>query len=158
MAHEDIVRKIIDRVPAFHDLTFRQAHKLLEAGEVKSFAKGEQLCCEGDDSTEIFVLLSGELSIKSGDVELSRITSSDIVGEMSSLTGLPRSATVEAEVDATALVVRKDEFEELLGSNPTLASRVYKNMLVSLCQKLRDANVKIVHTPADGGKTATWVV
>ena len=108
MAHEDIVKKVIDRVPAFHDLTFRQAHTLLEAGEVKSFAKGEQLCGEGDDSTEIFVLLSGELSIKSGGVELSRITSSDIVGEMSSLTGLPRSANLEAEIDATALVVRKE--------------------------------------------------
>ncbi|HIG17446.1 MAG TPA: cyclic nucleotide-binding domain-containing protein [Candidatus Handelsmanbacteria bacterium] len=87
MAHEDIVKKLIDRVPAFQHLTFRQAHRLLEAGEVKSYAKGEQLCAEGEDRAEIYVLLSGELSIKSGGVELSRITTSDIVGEMSLFTG-----------------------------------------------------------------------
>ena len=69
---------------------------------MKSYAKGEQLCAEGEDRAEIYVLLSGELSIKSGGVELSRITTSDIVGEMSLFTGLPRSATVEAEIDATS--------------------------------------------------------
>ena len=140
------IKRIADKVPAFQGLTLGQIHKLIQVGEVIQEKRGEILCSEGDESTEMFILLSGELVVRSGAVELTFITTSEIVGEMSLITGLPRCATVEVMEDATLFMIRKEHFDTLLRENADLAARIYQNMLHSLCGKLRQTNVQLVRS------------
>lgn len=138
------LKSIINKVPAFRDLAVGHAHRLLQSGEVMLKPKGTTLCVEGHDSSDMFVLLSGKLLVTCEDVELGSVGSSDVVGEMSLITGLPRCATIEVTEDATLFVIHAVNFERLMSENVELAARFYRNMLVSLCTKLRQSNVHLV--------------
>ena len=117
--------------------------------DLKIRLKHEVLCRAGDESTELFILLSGELSIQSDDVDITRITPVDIVGEMGLITGLPRCATIEIVEDATLIKIDKQDLDEMLEEKHELAAIFYKNILGSLCQRLRKANVQFVETQSE---------
>jgi CRP-like cAMP-binding protein len=138
------LKGIVNKVPAFRDLALGHVHRLMQAGEITAITAGTTLCVEGDDSTDMFVLLSGELLVKSEDVELSFVDESDVIGEMSLITGQPRCATIEVVEDAMLFVIHKDDFERLMSENVELAARIYRNMLASLCTKLRQSNVHLI--------------
>ena len=140
----DTLKKITDKVPAFRDLTTRQLHGMIQAGETIVSEQGTVLCKEGETSTDMFILLSGELSVETNNMQLTAVKTSDIVGEMSLITGLPRSATIKVVKEATLFIVRKQEFDSLMRENADLAAKVYRNMLLSLCSKLRDTNIHLV--------------
>ena len=138
------LKKIVARVPLLRGLSVGQLHRIMQAGEIQKREAGAVLCKEGDQSTDMLILLSGQLVVRSKQVELSAVKSSDVIGEMSLITGLPRSATIEVVEDATLLVIHKERFDTLMQENTDLAARIYRNMLVSLCAKLRHTNVHLV--------------
>jgi CRP-like cAMP-binding protein len=108
-----------------------------------SYEKGRHLCKDGDKSREIYVLMSGELSIKSEDVELAHLKGVDIVGEMGVITGEPRCADIEAVSDTTTImVIPKIALDKLMKTDLELGLIIHRNMLTSLCQKLRGSNVR----------------
>lgn len=137
-------QNIIEKIPFFRGLLPHQARQLLRIGRVRKFLKSQVLCQDGDNSTAMYILLDGELVVKDEDVELARLTPLDIVGEMGLVTGLPRCATIEVTEDATLMVVGRIEFDALLKTDGKMAAQIYKNMLDSLCRKLRENNVQLV--------------
>tara|TARA_B100000686_G_C15973892_1_gene564042 strand:- start:30 stop:479 length:450 start_codon:yes stop_codon:yes gene_type:complete len=140
----DTLKKITDKVPAFRDLTTRQLHGMIQAGETIVPEPGTVLCKEAETSTDMFIPLSGELSGETNNLQLMAVKTSDVVGEMSLITGLPRSATIKVVREATLFVVHKEQFDNLMRENVDLAVKVYRNMLLSLCSKLRDTNIHLV--------------
>jgi CRP-like cAMP-binding protein len=61
------------------------------------FVPGEAVVREGGPGGSIWVLVSGGLRVRKGDIEVNRITSPGaLIGEMSVLLGIDHSATVEA--------------------------------------------------------------
>lgn len=54
----DQLKAITDKVPAFHNLTTRQLHSMIQAGETVVRESGSVLCKEGEKSTDMFILLS----------------------------------------------------------------------------------------------------
>ncbi len=87
--------------------------------EKKVFHKGEILMKEGDTDRSMFYILSGKVSaiakkqnrnIKSSVNELVK---GDLIGELSFFDGLPRSATLVAQEEVEALIIKKDFFDGL---------------------------------------------
>jgi CRP-like cAMP-binding protein/CheY-like chemotaxis protein len=134
----ETLEKMTQKIPFLQGLSAHQVRHLLQAGQVTRFKKGQLLCRAGDKSTAMFILVSGELSVKSGDVELSRIRPVDVVGEMGVITGMPRSATIEVAEDATLIAILKMVFDLLIKKDIDLAGKVYKNVFESLCRKLEE--------------------
>ena len=64
---------------------------------------------------------------------------SAIVGELSTIDGLPRSATVAAVRDATLSSVSRAEFEAFAEEHP----EVYKSLVKLLAQRLRETNTVV---------------
>ncbi|MBP9708338.1 MAG: cyclic nucleotide-binding domain-containing protein, partial [Oligoflexales bacterium] len=68
----------------------------------------------------------------------------DCFGEMSFLENLPGSATVTAEQDSTELLlITRRKFDEFLRDQPFEAAQIFKQLAVSLSQRLRSANAKL---------------
>lgn len=86
-------------------------------------ADGAALTTEGGAAGSIWILESGALVVRKGDVEVNRIThAGSIVGEMSLLLGRPHSATVVA---AGHTVVRHAaDGQALLNSDPEFTTLV----------------------------------
>jgi CRP-like cAMP-binding protein len=56
------------------------------------------------------------------------MTAPAFFGEMSLLTGEPRSATVRAKSDARVLVVEREGFDHLFRSNPSVAEMISRTL------------------------------
>jgi len=99
----------------------------------RTLAAGEVLFSEGDDSTNLIVLVEGELVIEAAGIPLHRDTApGTFVGEVSALLLRPRSATITAVVpsvvrdigDAAGAFARHPELGIALARQ--LAARVHR--------------------------------
>lgn len=66
----------------------------------------------------------GELSVRAGGVEVSRLTRGNYFGEMLLLTGEPRTATVVALTDVVLLELDRPVFARLFDEHPELAPKL----------------------------------
>jgi CRP/FNR family transcriptional regulator, cyclic AMP receptor protein len=109
----------------------------------RSFKKDEILFEEGTVGKEAYVIQEGKVAVykdtPEGRIELATIEQSGIVGEMSLLDSLPRSATVIASADTRALVISDNVFHAVLRKSPAWLTSIVK-IVVS---RLRDANRRV---------------
>ena len=90
------------------------------------YAKGERIVSELESGADVFVLLEGrsEVSVEPRGADrrvLCTLTPGAAFGEMSSLTGELRSATVTAVTDVEVLVVTDADFDALRERRPAIA-------------------------------------
>tara|TARA_Y100000588_G_C13966582_1_gene801084 strand:- start:27 stop:479 length:453 start_codon:yes stop_codon:yes gene_type:complete len=132
--------KIIEKIPIFSGLSLSQVKRLLDAGETRRFETGRTLCREAEKSTDLFILMGGEVAVQVGQNEMARVTPVEVIGEMGVITTQPRSATVEVVRTATAIVISKIHFDQILKSDHELAAKLYKNVIEAMGKRLRNAN------------------
>lgn len=110
----------------------------------KTILAGEYLIYEGGSGQEMFWVLEGSFDIlkESPDGEKSvvgTVNSGELVGEMSFLDELPRSASIRAQVDSEVLAIPQSRFADVLDKQP----RWFRSLMKTLSQRLRDANNRI---------------
>jgi CRP-like cAMP-binding protein len=98
---------------------------------VVEYSPGDVIISEGGESTGVWILQSGSLSITKDGKEVNTVTRpGSLVGEMSILLGIPDSATVQA---AEPSVMRyAEDGEGLLTSDP----RIIHLVAVGLAERL----------------------
>jgi CRP-like cAMP-binding protein len=113
---------------------------------IRSFKPGEILFEEGTKGREVFIIQEGKVGVykvtPDGETELAQIEKGGIVGEMSLLDNLPRSATVRAVEPTTALLISEMVFQSNLAKAPVWLASIIK-IVVS---RLRDANRRVDQT------------
>ena len=142
--------KIVEKIPFFRGLSLHQVRQILSAGQMSAYKQGHILANDGDKSTAIYILLTGSLAIKAGEIELARVKAVDIVGEMGVVTNEPRCATIEVAEEASVMIIGKMQFDVALRKDVDMAAKIYKNMVSSLCQKLRENNVQLAQSLSEG--------
>lgn len=112
----------------------------------KSAAAGEVLFRAGETGREMFVVRSGEVRVflEADGVQktLALLGPGEFVGEMSLLTGQPRSASAAVEKDAELLVVGTQVLEEMVVHNTEIALRLMRKLARRL--ESTDALVQIL--------------
>lgn len=113
------------RTPLFDGLDAAALEAISGRMTARSFAAGEALCVEGEEGNSLFVLRDGvaEVTVHGGGV-VARLRRGDVAGEMSLLTGEPRSATVTAVVPTTALELDREAFTGALASYPRILTNL----------------------------------
>lgn len=108
--------------PLFACLDPEQVAGLLRKAEINQFGRGEPIIEEGTDGESMFILLRGtaqvSISKNEGLIRVGVLRQGDCFGEMSLLTGEPRTATVRADHDCEVLEISKPVMGELLRSSP----------------------------------------
>ena len=128
--------------PRFLPALSEDERKALMAGAiVRNFSSGAALFHENQLADRVLVLQEGfvKLSCFSDDgheVVLGIRGPGDVLGELSALDGGTRSATAVALEPVQALAVPTSSFNDFLDRNP----RVFRVLLVTLSQRLRDAD------------------
>ncbi len=93
------------------------------------FDDGEALCTEEEGLSYAFLLLRGTIEVSRNDREITRITGEGrIVGEVGTLSGIERTATLRAAGSVLAIVLNEAELERFLTVNPAMALRVIRSM------------------------------
>jgi small-conductance mechanosensitive channel/CRP-like cAMP-binding protein len=90
---------------------------------------GERVFSQGDAGDSLYIVMSGGLRVErqhpdgQSDV-LGTLGAGDVVGEVSLLTGDPRTATVVCEVDSVLLSLDKAAFQPALAAHPELLATI----------------------------------
>jgi small-conductance mechanosensitive channel/CRP-like cAMP-binding protein len=116
------------RVGMLDVLTPEQIARLAEENVERVYAASEPVIRQGDPGTSLFVILSGCVEVKALQagtlsVRLATLEAGDYFGEMSLMTGAPRSATVTALVETRLLEVGKESFRRILAAQPGLVEQ-----------------------------------
>jgi small-conductance mechanosensitive channel/CRP-like cAMP-binding protein len=108
--------------PLFECLSGEQLDHLIKQARLNIFGRGEPVIEEGAPGNSMFVLLRGEANVfvsKNGStIQVATLNAGDCFGEMSLLTGEPRSATVRAHRDCYVMEIGKPTMAEVLQSAP----------------------------------------
>src|SRR5438094_447960 len=106
----------------FECLSDEQLTHLVTQARLNVFGRGEPVIEEGSPGDSMFVLLRGEANVlvsKNGStIQVATLNSGDCFGEMSLLTGEPRSATVRADADCYVMEIGKPTMAEVLHNAP----------------------------------------
>ncbi|MFT5368764.1 MAG: CRP-like cAMP-binding protein [Candidatus Latescibacterota bacterium] len=138
--------QVVKRIPLFQGLKTDQALAMIKVCERRALQRREQLCGYGEPSNEMFILLSGELSIRTAqDVQIATIKPIAPVGEMGIFTGEPRSANVMASEASSLLVLSKAKLNVFMRRNPDIEIIISRNLINTLSERLRAANKEIAH-------------
>jgi NTE family protein len=129
------------RAPLFAGLAAPELDEARALMQPRTFAAGEPLCREGEPAGSLFVLVDGSVSVLSpgGLGLLARVGNGEVIGEMGVVTGEPRSATVVADVDTSALELEAGAFSALASRSPTLLANVSRILSRRLAAARREA-------------------
>jgi len=133
--------EILRNITLFQGLHIEQLDLIGKSLELQRLEKGCFLFREGERADTLFVLVSGRLEVSRRDARglrfrLAQVEPGACLGEMGISTGAPRSADVLAIEESILLRISRLQFERLIRSEPTFATR----LIADLSQKLLDAN------------------
>ena len=113
------VAGIIGRVPVFADLQDEGRRALAAGASERLYGDGEVIVREGAAGASMFVVCTGHVAVTIGPgTEVAKIDAGGFFGEMSLLTGEPRSATVSARGDCRVLEIAGDAFKTYVAEHP----------------------------------------
>jgi CRP/FNR family cyclic AMP-dependent transcriptional regulator len=94
--------------------------------QTRFFAKGDTIFREGERGEEFFVVVRGQVEIRSGDLCFETLGRNGIFGEMALIDDGPRSATVVALTDVTVAPIKENQFLFLVKHTPFFALSVMR--------------------------------
>jgi CRP-like cAMP-binding protein len=134
-------------------LTDQDVEWLVTCGRPRSVRAGDVLIHQGRPVEDLFLILRGtfRVSDERAGRELARLTSGEIVGEMSFVDANPPSATVAALGPGTVLALPRGLLQQKLDEDSGFAARFYRALAAFLSDRLRAAAAASVPAPAAPG-------
>ncbi len=117
-------------------MTDEDLDKLCHVVEEFHLPAGEKLFEEGETGDKAYVIEDGQIEIlrKSGgrEVQVAIRQPGDVIGEMSLLGSVPRTATGIALTDSVLLVIESTQFEGLLETSQSAARALLRTVMMRL--------------------------
>ena len=134
---------VLAQVPLFSNLSKRELDLLGKSCREREYAAGAALMRQGETGVGLFVLVSGSVRVSQhqeggAEHDLNTLSRGDVLGEMSLLDDLPRSATVVALEPTKALVLPVWDFRAALRESPDIGI----SLLSVLSRRLRQAETR----------------
>lgn len=117
------------------------------------YMAGEEIIRQGETGHELYILQSGEVAVLLGRgpdrsiAEVARLGPGKFFGEMSLMTGEPRSATIQAIQDCELAVVDKASFQQILAEAPHLAERITEVLIERQAALEESISVRMARNP-----------
>ena len=107
------------------------------------FLPNRVLFTEGEHSSEMYILLSGKVEILMDNKRIAVVEEEGgYLGELSTLLGIPRSATVRTMTACTFIVVDGDKVMDFFSSSPPLGLKLAR-ILADRLLKMNIGHVKL---------------
>ncbi len=89
---------------------------------IKEYRSGDAVFLEGDENTDLFVLISGQIILLKGNMRIAEITEAgSVFGEMAYLLSESRSASAKVVEDTKVLCIPGEEITAYMNRFPLIA-------------------------------------
>jgi CRP-like cAMP-binding protein len=153
--HQRLVLDFFRAAPIFSALSDAELAILEKEVVFERFGRGERILEEGAVGDSFYLLVSGECTViikgdAGQDIPLSTIQPGGVFGEMSLLSGKPRSASVDAAVDVEVARISKSIMSTVMNQRPELlqAFAHYVALRAKEADEIRSRNAREVATGA----------
>ncbi|MBW4549774.1 MAG: mechanosensitive ion channel [Aphanocapsa sp. GSE-SYN-MK-11-07L] len=168
-ARQQTLSSMLRQVIYFEQCSDSELRMLIERGYQKFFLARQVIFREKEAGNTFYIILSGAVEVFSEQLEQANTTrnnptgviailsTGDFFGEISLLTGLPRSATIRAKEDTTLFVVDHNALQVLLQEHRGLAETI-ATALVQRQQVLQDLGLlEQAHLDTNQETALDWI-
>jgi len=134
--------------------------ELVSGGRRQKYTRGATIVSELEPGADVFVILNGEATVSvdsrgGARKVLGKLSEGSAFGEMSSLTGELRSATVTANEDVEVLVIADRDFDALRERRPEVAVALLRILSERLAEAERSIDALFAHAKAEDPAAGT---
>jgi small-conductance mechanosensitive channel/CRP-like cAMP-binding protein len=119
---------LLSRIDFVAALSGEARRILSERARFLEYGPGQAVVRQGEQGDTFYLVARGEcavrIKVEAGEKEVARLGRGKFFGEMSLLTGDPRTATVVATTDAALLAIDRDAFERVFAQDPDVAQEL----------------------------------
>ena len=132
--------EILRRIPLFQHMTYKELLAILGIARGRQFEAGQPIIKEGEQGDELFVLFRGKVDVQKGGLKIASLKAGGHFGEMGLVDQAPRSATVVATEETSAISIDRDSLLKLMRRDSLLAVKLLWSFVQVLSERLRNTN------------------
>ena len=121
--------EILRKIPLFANIDSAKLKLMCFASERITFKEGQSLCEQGDIGDSAYIIIEGTADVivtRDTPLVVAEVSKNDIVGEIAILVDIPRTATVTATSELTALKITKDLFFQMVTDFPEMGVEIMR--------------------------------
>ena len=152
--------KLVSGIPLFAGIGQAELDGFVRIFQAVSFAAGVDFVRQGQPADGAYIIESGDADVVTalpggGEAVVAKLGRGSVLGEMALLESGTRSATVTARTALAGHFIERDGFRMLLSQRNAAAFTIQSRITLTLSQRLRELNAKIVaHDPAGNAAPA----
>jgi serine/threonine protein phosphatase PrpC len=132
--------EILRRIPLFQHMSYKELLALLGNAHGRHNLAGEPIISEGEPGDELFVLFRGKVSVTKSGLPIAQLKAGGHFGEMGLVDEAPRSATVMALEETSAIAIDRDSLLQLMRRDSLLAVKLLWSFVQVMSERLRNTN------------------
>lgn len=113
---------LVARVPLLAQLEARELAEIVRLLRSSEVTSGSIICRQGDPGDQMYFIVEGTVLVSTSEPVW--LGSGDYFGELSLITGEPRTATVSASSETSLLILDVSDFRVLLANSPKIANAI----------------------------------
>ncbi len=140
--------EVLRRIPLFANVEPAKLKLMCFASERITYKSGQSLCEQGDIGDAAFIILEGAADVivtHDAPMVVAQVGKDDIVGEIAILVDIPRTATITATGELTALKITKDLFFRMITDFPEMGVEIMR----VLAQRLEQTTAQLLKARAE---------
>jgi serine/threonine protein phosphatase PrpC len=141
--------EVLRQMPLFRHLTYKEILRVLSVTQVADFAIGDEILREGEPGDDLFILLKGKVRLHKDGAFVTNLGPGAHFGEMALVDKGPRSVSASAEDRTRALVLKRQDFNEIIRNDPRLSVKLLWSFVQVLAQRLRKTTADLTGARQD---------
>jgi CRP-like cAMP-binding protein len=140
------VLKILKLIPLMADLNETDHLEIIKRITLEYFPKDYFIFHENDGGNAFYIIKRGIIRIfhentnPDREKEVEMLGDNDFFGEMALISEKPRNATAKTVEESEVFKLTKDDFMNLVGTNPNMAGKISSEFLTRLKANIRAEN------------------
>ena len=116
--------ELLRNVPLFAHCSKNELAAIAAEADELDVSAGRPLTVEGQSGREFVVLVSGSAEVRRNGRRIATLDDGDFLGEISLLTGVPRTATVTTTTPCHVLILTDRAFRRVTQAMPSVGEKV----------------------------------
>jgi hypothetical protein len=129
--------ELLKSLQMFRYLSYKELVRIMNITDTQSFGANELVFNEGDPGESMYIVLSGTVAMRKGELTVADLGKGQHFGEMSLIDRSVRSLTAVASSPCRLILIHRKDFYAIIKKEPALAVKLLWSFVQVLAERLR---------------------